>query len=434
MKKYVYILLLLVACQNSKVKDNSSLNNVIPVERGVATVVDQLLLSKAVEQIELIALETNDASVFANIRNVVLAPQSIFINTMTRVLCFDRNGRYVRDIGCLGQGDIDYNYCDGIGVDSVKQRIYIASGLTSNNELKSYSFNGKYQGSLSIAKRGASMISSTDHRERRDYCYVNGRHVFRRLLPVNDGSNDIWQIMYQDTLARVLDKIYDPACINHEKELMREDKGISTEQFRYIWGSHSPMMNFFQDKTNVLFDANDTIYSYSPDTKKLECRYIMDTHRNPQLSFEDMRILGKSDTYFKEIIAKEIYEAKDYLYISAEKDDWAYLIEWNKNDGSICSIRNKGIIKESRMGGKIRKTLESGWTNDLSGGPLFYQDHHTHNQWIGVYYAEDLLNLDLDALKNEKVLCPSQRDKLVQIIENMTEDSNPVIVVATLKK
>lgn len=434
MKKYVYIILLFVACQNSKVKDDSSLNNVIPVEKGVATVVDKLLLSKAIERIDLIALETNDASIFAGIRNIELAPQYIFINTMNRVLCFDRNGKYIRDIGQLGQGDVDYDYSFGIGLDSIKQIVYVASGLSSNNELKKYSFGGKYLGSLSIAKRGALMNSSVDHREFRGYHYVDGRHAFRRMLPVSDGSNDIWQIMYQDTLARILDKIYDPACIIHEKEMMREDKGFSMEQYRYMWGSHSPMMNFYQNQTNILFDTNDTIYSYSLDTKKLECRYIMDTHRNPQLSFEDMRILGKSDTYFKEIIAKEIYEAKDYLYISAEKDDWAYLIEWNKNDGSICSIRNKGIIKESRFGGKIRKTLESGWTNDICGGPLFYQDHHNRNQWIGVYYAEDLLNLDLEALKNEKVLCPAQRDQLVNIIENVTEDSNPVIVVATLKK
>lgn len=435
MKKYIYIILLLfIGCQDSKIKNSSSLSNVIPVEKGVATVVDKLLLSKSVEHIDLIALETNDKSIFADIRNIVLAPQYIFINTMERVLCFDRNGKYMRDIGQLGQGDVDYNYSCGIGLDSANQIVYIASGLSSNNELKKYSFDGKYLGSLSIAKRGAFMNSSTDHRELRDYHYVNGRHVFRRMLPINDGSNDIWQIMHQDTLARVLDKIYDPACINHEKEMTRKDEGIPTEQFRYIWGSHSPMMNLFQNQINIMFDANDTIYSYSPDTKKLECRYVMDTHRNPQLSFEDMRVLGKSDTYFKEIIAKEIYEAKDYLYISAEKDDWAYLIEWNKKDGSICSIRNKGIVKESRFGGKIRKTLESGWTNDICGGPLFYQDHHTRNQWIGVYYAEDLLNLDLEALKNEKVVCPAQRDKLVNIIDNMTEDSNPVIVIATLKE
>lgn len=94
MKTYIYIILLLfTACQDAKVKNSSSLSNVIPVEKGVATVVDKLLLSKAVERIDLIALETNDASIFAGIRNLELAPQYIFINTMDRVLCFDRNGK-----------------------------------------------------------------------------------------------------------------------------------------------------------------------------------------------------------------------------------------------------------------------------------------------------------------------------------------------------
>lgn len=434
MIKYILLLLLLVACQDSKQHKGDVAIKVIPVEKGITTVVDKLLLSKSVKCIDLIALETSEVSVFAGIRNIVIAPQYVFINTMTRVLCFDRNGKYIRDIGQLGQGSIDYNYSCGIGVDSVHQIVYVASGLSSNNELKKYSFDGKYLGSLSIAKRGTQMTSSTDHREDRNYCYVNDKHLFRRLLPVNDGSNDIWQIMYQDTLGKIVDKIYDPACIEYEKRMVREDKGLSEEQFRNIWGTHSPMINFFQNNTNVLFDANDTIYSYSSDEKKLECRYIMDTHRNPQLDFGDMRVLGKSDAYFKEIVAREIYEAKDYLYISVEKDDWSYLIEWNKNGGSVCSIRNKGVVKKGVMGGKIRETLQTGWTNDICGGPQFYQDHHTRNQWIGVYYAEDLLNLDVTALKKEKVLCPNQRDKLVNIIENMTEDSNPVIIVATLKE
>ena len=151
------------------------------------------------------------------------------------------------------------------------------------------------------------------------------------------------------------------------------------------------------------------------------------------MGFEDLRVLGKSDAYFKEIIAREVYESKDYLYISVERNDNAYLVEWNKNDGSICSIRNKGEIKDAILGGKIRRTLDGGWTNNICGGPLFYPEHHNDNQWIGVYDAESLLKLDLEKLKKEKVLNPGRRDELVGLIENMTEDSNPIVVVATLK-
>lgn len=434
MKKYIYILLILIACQDAKLNQGQSADNVIPVAKGVATVVDRLLLSKAVEEIELIALETTEASLFnsSKIKSIVLSPGYIFISTMDRILCFDDKGKYIRDIGHLGQGNIDYNYCNGIGVDSDKRMVYVASGLGSNNELKSYSFDGVYLHTMPVAKYGVQMASSSYHREERGYCFINNKHLFRRLLPVHDGSKDTWQILLKDTLGNIVDKIYDPACVAHNKEMVKAG-GIPISQLPYVWGTFSPMMNLFHDNINVLFEANDTIYTYLQDKKKICPRYIMDTNRSAKMGFEDLRVLGKSDAYFKEIIAREVYESKDYLYISVERNDNAYLVEWNKNDGSICSIRNKGEIKDAILGGKIRRTLDGGWTNDICGGPLFYPEHHNDNQWIGVYDVESLLKLDLEKLKKEKVLNPGRRDELVGLIENMTEDSNPIVVVATLK-
>lgn len=435
---YLFLLLLaLVACQGKKTKENLGFDShIIPVAKGVANVVDELLLSKAADSIEVIALETNEKSIFnhTKIRNIVVCTDYIVVSTMTRVMCFDRAGNYIRDIGQRGQGNSDYIHCSGIGVDEAKRMVYVASGLNYQNELKMYTFEGEYKGAMRIAKQGVQMHSSSDHREERSYSYVDGKHLFRRMLPIHDGNNDIWQIEYQDTLGKVLDKIYDPACTSHKERMIRRDQGLDANEIRYVWSARSPMMNFYCNETNVLFETNDTVYSYSLKDKALKCRYILDTNRNPELTFEALRVMSKSDAFFKEIIAKEIYESKDYLYISVEKDDYSYLIEWNKNNGSICSIRNKGEVKESKvMGLKIRKTLESGWTNDLCGGPLFYQDHHNRTQWIGVYDAEALLELDMQELKTREVLCPYQRDKLVEIIENMKEDDNPVIVIATLK-
>lgn len=435
MKKYIFLLLIIVACQDNTLKEKRTFDIVVPVAKGVSTVVDKLLLSKAVDDVELVALESNDVSLFnySKIRNIILTSNYIFVNTMDRVLCFNRQGKYIRDIGRLGQGNSDYNYCGGIGADSTKQVIYVASGLGSNNVLNTYSFDGRFIGAMHIAKYGAQMASSSFHREERGYCFIHNNHVFRRLLPIYDGSDDIWQIELKDTLGNIIDRIYDPICVKYYKKMVKSD-GIPINSLPYIWGTFSPMLNFFHDNINILFEANDTIYSYLPDKKEIRTKYIMDMNRKDNLSFEDLRVLGKSDEYFEEIVAREIYETTDYLYISVEKDDCAYLVEWNKKSDSICSIRNKGEIKDAILGGKIRKTLEPGWTNDICGGPLFYPDHHNCNQWIGIYNAENLLKLNKQKIKEEKVLCPFLRNQLVNIIENINEDSNPVIVIATLKK
>ena len=43
----------------------------------------------------------------------------------------------------------------------------------------------------------------------------------------------------------------------------------------------------------------------------------------------------------------------------------------------------------------------------------------------------DMINFD--ELKQSEVLLPEKRDRLVKILENLKEDDNPVIMVATLK-
>lgn len=53
---------------------------------------------------------------------------------------------------------------------------------------------------------------------------------------------------------------------------------------------------------------------------------------------------------------------------------------------------------------------------------------------ICAYNAFDLLEqVDIDELKQSEVLLPEKRNQLVRILENLKEDDNPVIMVATLK-
>ena len=197
-----------------------------------------------------------------------------------------------------------------------------------------------------------------------------------------------------------------------------------------------PMMNLYGNRTNVLFELSDTIYQYDTDSYEIKPRYILDTERNRDLNFYAMTRNGKSRKYMKEIIPKEVYETRDYIYISADKDDCSYLVEWNKQTGEICSVRNQGEVKEVRPGTFFRRTLEAGWVNDISGGLNFYPDYHSgNNEWIAIIPAEDLLKVDLEHLKKADVKSPVLRDKLVKIIEGLDEEvDNPVLMIVKLKE
>lgn len=86
------------------------------------------------------------------------------------------------------------------------------------------------------------------------------------------------------------------------------------------------------------------------------------------------------------------------------------------------------------MNVRHRKVSNPQFTNDLCGGLPFYPRSQTNNQWIALYEAADLLEqIDTDNLKNSDVLLPKKRDQLVQILQTLKEDDNPIVMIVTLK-
>ena len=63
----------------------------------------------------------------------------------------------------------------------------------------------------------------------------------------------------------------------------------------------------------------------------------------------------------------------------------------------------------------------------------FYPTSTTDRQWL-CYNSFDLLEqVDIEELKRSEILLLEKRDQLVKILENLKENDNPVIMVATLK-
>lgn len=74
------------------------------------------------------------------------------------------------------------------------------------------------------------------------------------------------------------------------------------------------------------------------------------------------------------------------------------------------------------------------FVNDLCGGIPFFPFDQNEHQWIAKYEVADLLEqIDIDELKATEVLMPEKKAQLIRILENLKEDDNPVIMIATLK-
>lgn len=439
MKYICFFLIIFLAISCKRNIDQQSFDQVnIFVEDSLYNYTRSFLLSKVVENISIIPLETKKESVFNNrIFSFSIGEKDLFINSYLKIYHFSvTDNKYIGQIGSLGNGPSDFNYAGSVGIDDRSKLIYVYSGVQTNNEMKTYTYEGKFLKSIHMAPAGAHMEGGFTKGEYRGSLFVNNKHIVRRMLPIMDGSKDIWQIGIFDTAGKKIVTFVDPANVKYRNDINRHravKRGYEVAEMATFWDADSPVLNQYFDHVNILFDSNDTIYRYNSDKNTLRPRYIL--HCGDRPPFEEIRTLGKKKSYFQYIFVTNVLETKDFLFLVAEKDNNSFLLRVDMKTGDIKSIKNEGKITElSSMRSYDRKATPPGFTNDLCGGMPFFPRFQNEKQWIAIYTAEELLEqVDIEKLKKEKVLYPEKRDQLVKILENLKEDDNSVIMVANLK-
>lgn len=434
MNKYlltIIALILLASCQTEKKKQSNLFE--IDVVSGIDNKVDELLLSDAAFDLDIIPLETSDSCLIQRIRKMEVGENDLFINNLSlayrKVFRFDLLGKFLNVVSRTGEGPQEIMMPDGLGIDDSNKLIHIANSFGFINEIKTYRYDGTWQGTIKAAKPGAALFGTMNW-DQRSYYFFNGKHIIRRFLPLQDGTKDLWQIGILNKEGKYIARLYDPNMLEQQKEIDANNGGRNLDKLRYAWGTESPILNRYQNHVNFMYEANDTIYHYSDKENTQYPHYILNCGERP--SPEMMYQLGKSFDYFKYIFAFDLLEAKDYLYIDVEKDKSAFLLKVDKKSGDIQSLELKGEIVEGGMT-KYRKVDAPKFTNDLCGGLPFYPTSHNNRKWICAFTPTDLMEIDIEKLKKADVLLPEKRDQLVKILENLKDDDNPVIMVATLK-
>ena len=112
----------------------------------------ELLLSDLGEKLTYIPLETLDESLvkLGSSSHMVVTDQYIFVGEMgAPLLCFDRStGKFLRNIGSVGQGPGEYSGSTNMEVDAETKRIYFRASPT---QYHCYDFEGKFLNTLTLS-------------------------------------------------------------------------------------------------------------------------------------------------------------------------------------------------------------------------------------------------------------------------------------------
>ncbi|MDR0542964.1 MAG: 6-bladed beta-propeller, partial [Dysgonamonadaceae bacterium] len=177
MKRYLFcitiIAFLLLSC--SKTKQGELLEIPIDIHPN-----SSLLLSEIAEEITAIELELTDKSMINTgyIQRIIVAENEIIIATLSQILVFNKEGKFIRSIGSRGQGPGEYNYILNLGIDEKNKRLFIIS--SPDRKIISYDLKGNFLKEIAVSWS-----------EPQDINYIN-KELLLLADKVGDDSNGVY--------------------------------------------------------------------------------------------------------------------------------------------------------------------------------------------------------------------------------------------------
>lgn len=437
MKNIIYSLLvisLFMGCKQRSAKMDSDLSNSvknIDIINGLSELVPNLFLSDAASSMEIVALETSKKSLLNNnIGEIIVTKQYIFISDLTdnRVLRFSRDGKFMNKIGVIGQGPEEYVRMTRFTVDEANENIYI---LSSVQGIKVYKFDGSFNRIV------------TDGQKVSDLCYganigiiSYGNDLFLSLhLPVIEQKDSLWSFIQTDTSFNIKSRFYNPSYVGREKEIF-EHHAPSSGWVNY-WMGGKASIDLYGERFEMKYADVDTIYQFDFTKNNFEPVYSLELGDRPD--FEMSHLWIKDRKFFDYLWVYDFYDSKDYIYFSAAQSDKIYAICYDKESGKVKAMEKQGEIFERQFPGFstpfLRMDTPFSLKNDLCGGGDFTVEYKSLGKyWVSTVLPSDLLEkIDVEALKKESVKDEKAKQQLLHVLGSVTEEDNPVLMIATLK-
>ena len=327
--------------------------------------IEVINLSTIGKELTFIPLETKPECLIQNIKKVLFSNSYIFISEFSKLLQFDRNGKFIRLIGSTGSGPGEYLSVGDFCFDEKKKEICII--LSSGSKLLIFGFDGVFKNSVNISFKPAQIIQKDDNILMFHLWNVPGKNDPSWILTNRQG---ITQANFKNNLKRTSQPGF----------LINQDPII-----------------LFENYTHFMEFGIDTLY-YMKKNKKYPYGIF---------SFDDLKmdidpIVTPSQLKDKKLLNKlwigSILESSRFLFIKFFR---------GMSNSTMCAVFDKETNTLSILKDNVFK-------NDLGGGIGFWPKQIVDDK-IAVDYV--------DAFELLKKTIPSE------LRRRISETSNPVIVM-----
>lgn len=423
----------LLGCSSNKKQEPISKSGVpvINLSEDVSTV-PSLLLSEAAEKLEIVPLEMTDESVLSDITEMQVTDHNIWIDHGREfyIYRFSRTGKFLNKIGSIGQGPGEYTTYSTFLVDEDKKEVYI---IANTNGVLAYDFEGNFKRKIVDIQMILQLFSSPY-----DQYILNNQKFFATqnfglYRPIDKDS--LWSFVSLGDDFQKKKFFKNPAYVGKEEQIIANRANM--DRMVNYWMEYLTSMDTYNAQLTLKYPDTDTIYCYDDATNQLLPQYAIFTDEEKG-DYEATHLWFKDRKSFDYFSIFSYYPTKDFVYLIGSKGEEVYTYCYNKKDGSVRLQKRQSAITERDVpwfSFPLRQMKRDFvLDNDLGGGDFTVDSRSSGKYWIDVLDSSDNENwIDIDQIKSSTVIDESKKKELIQVLENVTEDSNPILLIATLK-
>jgi hypothetical protein len=365
--------MLLSSCKNSE-HNAPALIYQVNLERDINNI-SSIPLSYLGSKLEYIPLETDSASLMRRISDISVSDSFLFVSDYYRLLLFNRDGKFIRQIGSSGRGPGEYSRIRGFDIDVDNEEVYILVG----RKVLVYNFNGLFRRDFVLGFPSNEFVINE-----------NNELVFLPINLAQATDEQEYSLYIMNKNGKDITKI--------PKMLKRINGGIAIQ--------NSPLY-MYNDILHFMEFGVDTLYSYETHVKNPHAIFNAGSLKFPPdpMLDEVLKLSGK-------VWVDNILESNKSLFI--------------KTYSSLVPLTSTYCVFDKSTS-IITILKDNGFTNDIDGGLTFWPEIIIDDSvLISFVEAFDLVNL----LKNRKpVEQNSQSGQLEDVMKFLTETSNPIIVI-----
>ena len=435
--KHMFLLLIgvfvLLGCSSNKKQEPISKSGipVINLSEDVSTV-PSLLLSEVAEKLEIVLLEMTDQSMLGEIRRIQVTDHNIWIDHGREfyIYRFSRSGKFLNKIGSIGQGPGEYTTYSTFLVDEDKKEVYI---IANTNGVLAYDFEGNFKRKIVDVQIILQLFSSVY-----DQYILNNQKFFATqnfglYRPIDKDS--LWSFVSLSDDFQKKKYFKNPAHVGKE-ELIIANRANMDRMVNY-WREYLTSMDTYNAQLTLKYPDTDTIYCYDDATNQLLPQYAIFTDEEKG-DYEATHLWFKDRKAFDYFSIKSYYPTKAFIYLVGSKGEEVYTYCYNKKDGSVRLQKRQSAITERDVpwfSFPLRQMKRDFvLDNDLGGGDFTVDSRSSGKYWIDILEPGGDENwIDIDQIKSTTVIDESKKKELIQALESVTEDSNPILMIATLK-